>query len=83
MGIQDSSLGEAVFEGLTKSFPDSPWGYIGWGDVYFMFSTEANKDYEHAAEKYHLALTVAIERLDRETVEDRLRKLKRSMKAER
>lgn len=75
--------GEAVFHRLTNSFPDSPWGYIGWGDVYFLFSKEDNKDYQRAEEKYRLALTVAEDKHDREVVEDRLKDLQGIMKTER
>ena len=29
--------GDPAFEALIEEFPDKVWGYIGWGDMYYLF----------------------------------------------
>ncbi len=29
--------GDQAFEALIEEFPDNVWGYIGWGDMYYLF----------------------------------------------
>jgi hypothetical protein len=64
---------EALFQALTEMFPTFAWGYIWWGDGYWMsdWSYEYAPDYDRAAAIYRQAL--AIPHLeDRGDVQDRL-----------
>ena len=64
---------EALFQALTETFPAFAWGYIWWGDGYWMsdWSYEHAPDYDRAEAIYRQAL--AIPHLeDRGDVQDRL-----------
>ena len=64
---------EALFQALIETFPTFAWGYIWWGDGYWMsdWSYEHAPDYDRAASIYRQAL--AIPHLeDRGDVQDRL-----------
>ncbi|CEG25456.1 tetratricopeptide repeat protein [Bacillus sp. B-jedd] len=64
----------AEFEKLVKDFPNNPWGYIGWGDIYFY---EQKKDYQKARQLYDKALEIAKDKDEILAVEERLEELKR------
>jgi hypothetical protein len=64
---------ETLFQVLTETFPPFAWGYIWWGDCYWMsdWSYEYAPDYDRAEAIYRQAL--AIPHLeDRGDVQDRL-----------
>jgi tetratricopeptide (TPR) repeat protein len=64
---------EALFQELTETFPTFAWGYIWWGDGYWMsdWSYEYAPDYDRAEAIYRRALAIPnIE--DRSDVHDRL-----------
>jgi hypothetical protein len=64
---------EALFQELTETFPTFAWGYIWWGDGYWMsdWSYEYAPDYDRAEAIYRQALAQpALE--DRGDVQDRL-----------
>jgi tetratricopeptide (TPR) repeat protein len=64
---------EARFQALTETFPTFAWGYIWWGDQYWMsdWSYEYAPDYDRAEAIYRRALAIPnIE--DRGDVQDRL-----------
>jgi tetratricopeptide (TPR) repeat protein len=64
---------EALFQESTEMFPTFAWGYIWWGDGYWMsdWSYEYAPDYDRAVSIYRQAL--AIPHLeDRGDVHDRL-----------
>jgi tetratricopeptide (TPR) repeat protein len=64
---------EALFQELTERFPTFAWGYIWWGDGYWMsdWSYEHAPDYDRAEAIYRQA--IAIPHLeDRGDVQDRL-----------
>jgi tetratricopeptide (TPR) repeat protein len=64
---------EALFQVLTETFPTFAWGYIWWGDQYWMsdWSYEHAPDYDRAVSIYRQALAQpALE--DRGDVHDRL-----------
>lgn len=46
---------EPCFEQLAQKVPDYVWGYIGWGDSYWLFDEE-HYDYEKAERIYRLGL---------------------------
>jgi tetratricopeptide (TPR) repeat protein len=64
---------EALFQTLTETFPTFAWGYIWWGDCYWMsdWSYEYAPDYDRAEAIYRQALSIPhLE--DRGDVQDRL-----------
>jgi hypothetical protein len=45
--------GESAFRDLIEEYPDSAWAYIGWGDMYWLFSeSKAERDYDKAENIY-------------------------------
>ncbi|MTT32177.1 hypothetical protein GMB86_09185 [Terrilactibacillus sp. BCM23-1] len=64
---------ESEFEKLVQDFPDNPWGYIGWGDLFFF---EHRKDYHKARELYEKGLTIAKDQTDIVSIKERLEDLK-------
>jgi len=60
---------DSEFEGLAEDYPDNPWGYIGWGDIYFLGKKD---DHDKAKELYLKALAIAKEKSDIDTVHERL-----------
>lgn len=60
---------DSEFERLVQDYPTNPWGYIGWGDIYFLGKKD---DYHKAKELYLKALAIAKEKFDIEVVQDRL-----------
>ena len=64
---------EALFQALTETFPTFAWGYIWWGDCYWMsdWSYEYAPDYDRAASIYRQALAQP-DLEDRGDVQDRL-----------
>jgi hypothetical protein len=64
---------EALFQALTETFPAFAWGYIWWGDQYWMsdWSYEYTPDYDRAASIYRQALAQPYLE-DRGDVQDRL-----------
>lgn len=67
---------ESEFEKLVQDFPDNPWGYIGWGDLFFL---ENKKDYNKARELYEKGLAIAKDKLDIEVLKERLEDLKEEL----
>jgi hypothetical protein len=63
----------ALFQELTKTFPTFAWGYIWWGDQYWLsdWSYGHAPDYDRAAALYRQALAQA-DGEDRNVVQDRL-----------
>lgn len=64
---------EALFQELTETFPTFAWGYIWWGDQYWMsdWSYEYAPHYDRAEAIYRQALAVP-DLEDRGDVQDRL-----------
>ena len=67
---------ESEFEKLVQDFPDNPWGYIGWGDLFFLGH---KKDYHKARELYEKGLAIAKDRMDIEAIKERLEDLKEEL----
>src|SRR5690625_2530656 len=67
---------EAEFEKLVQDFPDNPWGYIGWGDLFFL---EQKKNYHKARELYEKGIAVAQDKGDMEAVMERLEDVKQEL----
>ncbi|WP_010632161.1 SEC-C metal-binding domain-containing protein [Sporolactobacillus vineae] len=64
---------ESEFAKLVQDFPDNPWGYIGWGDLFF---SGKKKDVHKARERYEKGLTIARDSMDIEAIKERLDDLK-------
>jgi tetratricopeptide (TPR) repeat protein len=64
---------ESEFERLVQDFPVNPWGYIGWGDLFFF---EKKKDYNRALELYEKGLEIAKDKEDVEALMERIEDLK-------
>jgi len=64
---------EALFQALTETFPTFAWGYIWWGDGYWMsdWSYEHAPDYDRAETIYRQAFAQP-DLEDRSDVQDRL-----------
>lgn len=79
-----SSLGnyeqaELEYKKLVQDFPDNPWGYIGWGDMYYL---DQNQNYAAAKELYEKALAIAKDEMDIDAVQERLEDLEYEMKTD-
>ncbi|MFT8310885.1 MAG: SEC-C metal-binding domain-containing protein [Sporolactobacillus sp.] len=64
---------ESEFEKLVQDFPNNPWGYIGWGDLFFF---EQKKDYAKAQDLYEKGLAIAKDQMDSDAIKERLDELK-------
>ncbi|WP_096155642.1 SEC-C metal-binding domain-containing protein [Bacillus sp. FJAT-45066] len=47
---------EVEFLKLVEDFPENPWGYVGWGDMYFF---GPKKDYDKARQIFKKGLAIA------------------------
>jgi tetratricopeptide (TPR) repeat protein len=67
--LGDYQQSDAEFAKVVEDYPDNPWGYIGWGDIYFLGKKD---DYDKAKELYLKALAIAKEKSDTDVVHERL-----------
>ena len=67
------------FKRLVEDYPNNPWGYIGWGDIYFL---EKNKNITRAKELYNKASLVVKNKFDAMALEERLTDLVEEEKAD-
>jgi len=75
--LEDYERAELEFKKLVQDYPDNPWGYIGWGDIYFL---DKKGDYEKARELYGKALAMAKDETDVMAVQERLENLEEYLK---
>lgn len=68
---------EVEYTKLVQDYPDNPWGYIGWGDMYFF---EEKKDYAKAKELYEKSLAIAKDEDERKIIQERLMDLQQAVK---
>lgn len=78
--IQMNKIDEAQKEldSLIKDYPDNPWSYIAYGDMY-MYEKNLIKDLRKAKEYYEKALTVAKDKGDKKAIEERFEDLNNRM----
>jgi tetratricopeptide (TPR) repeat protein len=78
--LSESEKGDDAFKKLIEEFPESAWGYIGWGDMYCLFKRDDRvpRDYDKAARIYRLGLDNATS--DKDVILDRLQDLEEKMK---
>lgn len=62
------------FDSLIRDYPDNPWSYIAYGDMYW-FAKDLIKDSRKAKEFYEKALLVAKDDYDKKAIEERLEDL--------
>lgn len=67
---------EAEFEQIVQDFPNNPWGYIGWGDMYFM---DKKQDAEQAKSLYVKALNLAKDKFDKDIINERIRSVEQGV----
>lgn len=74
--LGDYQKAELEFEKLACDYPDNPWVYIWWGDIYIFGKKDAFEKarelYEKARELYEKALVLAKDEIDIMAVEERL-----------
>lgn len=75
--LGDYEKSEQEYEKLVRDYPDNPWGYIGWGDMYFWVK---KNDYSKAKELYKKALTIAKDKTDIAALQERLEDLEEEMR---
>jgi tetratricopeptide (TPR) repeat protein len=51
--LGDYEQAESEFKKLVQDYPNNPWGYVAWGDIYFF---DKKDDYDNAKELYVRAL---------------------------
>ena len=60
--IGDIVKGKQCFKKLIEEYPQNIWGYIGWGDMYFLgMNRNFSPDYERAEQIYRMALDKKID----------------------
>lgn len=67
--------GEDEFSKLLNDFPENPWGYIEWGDIYAGFKGKDYLDKQRAEELYTKAL--GLDPDEDNTIRERLENLKK------
>jgi len=60
---------DSEFERLVQDYPTNPWGYIGWGDIYFF---DGKRDYDKARRFYTKALAISEDKSDISAAQERL-----------
>ncbi len=65
---------ESEFERLIQEYPSNPWGYIHWGDIFFL--EKDRPDYNRAHELYKKALAIAEDKTDIEIIKERIEDVK-------
>ncbi|MCD6456913.1 MAG: hypothetical protein J7K81_09045 [Methanophagales archaeon] len=79
--IGEKEKGEEAFKKMIEVFPESAWGYIHWGDMYWLFMRNEKLpplDYDKAEKIFRMGLAKATS--DREVILDRLRSLEEKKK---
>ncbi len=79
--LGDIVKGDECFEELIEQYPESIWGYVGWGDMYSIpFNKEMKPDYDRAEQIYKMGLDKEIK--EEAILIDRLDDLKKEKKAD-
>jgi len=67
--MEQYDMAENELKQLIEDFPNNTWGYIGWGDVYFI---DKKTDLVKAKSLYEKALSISTSKDDQLAVEERL-----------
>lgn len=74
LSLNDTARAEAEFKSIVLDYPMNVWGYIGWGDMYYLNPT--TEDFGKAQEIYELGLAkTAPDDKNRDVLEERLEDL--------
>lgn len=68
---------EQKFQELVKDYPNNPWGFIGWGDLYLY---QKEDDYDRAKEFYQKGLAVAGDHFSKQAARERLKDAEKAAK---
>lgn len=72
--LGDVNAAEKLFEEFIAEYPDDPWGYIGWGDMYVWPAyRKVPKDLDKAERIYRKGLEVCS--YDEDVIIDRLKRM--------
>lgn len=72
--------GENAFKTLISDYPDWAWGYIGWGDMFWLMnSPQTPPDFDRARSIYQKGLDACVE--DADEIRERLNDLAEKQKA--
>jgi tetratricopeptide (TPR) repeat protein len=67
---------EEEYRKLIQTYPDNPWSYVYWGDMYCIYE-DVLIDLEKAKAYYEKGLSLAIDKEDISIIKDRLKELNR------
>lgn len=73
LSLSNREQAEVEYKKLVQDYPNNPWGYIGWGDMY-CFAEQ--KDDVKAKVLYEKALAIAKDKEDRKIIQERLMDIK-------
>jgi tetratricopeptide (TPR) repeat protein len=79
--LGEKEKGDAAFKKIIEEFPKSAWGYIGWGDMYWLFRRNEKlppRNYDNAEKIYRMGLAKATS--DKRVILDRLRDMEEEKK---
>ncbi len=76
-GLGMADEGEEIFQSIIKKNPQSAWGYIGWGDMYWLYGSQdqIEIDYDKAEHIYQKALKNRVDEIGE--VRERLKLLRK------
>lgn len=73
LSLNNGEQAELEYKKLVQEYPENPWGYIGWGDMY-CFAEQ--KDNLKAKALYEKAFAIAKDKEDRMIIQERLMNIK-------
>ena len=73
--LGDYERANLEFQKIVEDYPHNLWGYIGWGDIYFL---DKNADFAKAKELYLKALAITKDEFDIMVVQERLEDLEQA-----
>jgi hypothetical protein len=72
--LGDKENGEITFRKLIEDYPDWAWGYIGWGDMFWLSGTsKTSPDYKRARSIYESGLESCVDEVS--VIKERLQDL--------
>jgi len=73
LSLSNREQAKLEYKKLVQDYPDNPWGYIGWGDMYYF---EEQKDDVKAKTLYEKGLAIAKDEEDKKVIQERLMDIK-------
>ena len=75
--IDNYEEAELEYKKLVEDYPNNPWGYVGWGDMFFL---DRKKDYAKAKELFEKGLAIGGDKTAISALQERLEDLENEMK---